>query len=87
MRWWIYQKERFPLLANGLLVAAFSSCALLYSSYLSEGPLPGSPMFLVAFITCLPLFQTPRRPRFPRSSEKTPLQLGSQTNPRPRPGS
>jgi len=56
MRWWIYQKERFPLLANGLLVAAFSSCALLYSSYLSEGPLPRWPMFLVAFITCLTFF-------------------------------
>ncbi|YCM45296.1 UbiA family prenyltransferase [Verrucomicrobiaceae bacterium 227] len=56
MRWWIYQKERFPLLANGLLVAAFSSCALLYSSYLGGGPLPRWSMFLVAFVTCLTFF-------------------------------
>ena len=56
MRWWIYQKERFPVLANGLLVAAFSSCAILYSSFLSKGPLPGGTMFLVAFITCFIFF-------------------------------
>jgi len=56
MRWWTYQKERFPLLANGLLIAAFSSCALLYSSHLSDGPLPGSAMFLVAFVTCFLFF-------------------------------
>lgn len=56
MRWWIYQKERFPIFANGLLVAAFSACAILYSSFLSGGPLPGAPMFLVAFVTCLIFF-------------------------------
>lgn len=56
MRWWTYQKERFPLLANGLLIAAFSSCALLYSSFLSNGPLPGPAMFLVAFTTCFIFF-------------------------------
>ncbi len=56
MRWWTYQKERFPIGANGLLVAAFSSCAVLYSSFLSNGPAPTLPMFLVAFATCFIFF-------------------------------
>ncbi len=56
MRWWTYQKERFPLFANGLLIAAFSACALLYSSFLSKGPLPGPAMFLIAFVTCFIFF-------------------------------
>ena len=56
MRWWTYQKERFPLFANGLLIAAFSSCAVLYSSFLSNGPLPELSMFLVAFVTCFIFF-------------------------------
>jgi len=56
MRWWTYQKERFPLLANGLLVAAFSSCAVLYSSSLSGGSPPSFTMFGVAFVSCLLFF-------------------------------
>ena len=31
-RWWIYQRERFPILAHGVLIAAFSSSAVCYSS-------------------------------------------------------
>ena len=56
MRWWIYQKERFPLLANGLLVAAFSGCALFYSAQLSTSDLPSMQMFLVSFPICLLFF-------------------------------
>lgn len=56
MRWWTYQKERFPFVANGILVAAFSSCALLYSSFLTQGPGPEAKMFLVAFVTCFLFF-------------------------------
>lgn len=56
MRWWTYQKERFPVFANGLLIAAFSSCAVFYSSFLSGGSPPQSPMFLVAFATCFIFF-------------------------------
>lgn len=56
MRWWTYQKERFPIFANGLLIAAFSACALLYSSFLSKGPLPAPAMFLIAFVTCFIFF-------------------------------
>ena len=33
-RWWIYQRERFPVLAHGLLIAAFSSSAVCFSSLL-----------------------------------------------------
>ena len=45
-RWWIYQRERFPLLAHGPLVLAFSLSALsvsgaLRGTPLSEGRLSG----------------------------------------------
>jgi len=33
-RWWIYQRERFPLLAHGPLIAAFSFCAVSFSALL-----------------------------------------------------
>ena len=33
-RWLVYQKERFPLLAHGPLIAAFSACAVSFSSLL-----------------------------------------------------
>lgn len=56
MRWWTYQKERFPVLTHGVLILAFSGCALLYSSALTAGPLPGVTMYLVAFTTCFIFF-------------------------------
>lgn len=33
-RWWIYQRERFPIFAHGLLIAAFSVSAMGFSSLL-----------------------------------------------------
>ncbi len=33
-RWWIYQRERFPILAHGPLIAAFSFSAVSYSALL-----------------------------------------------------
>ena len=36
-RWWSYQRERFPLLAHGPLVAAFSASAVSYSALLRGG--------------------------------------------------
>jgi 4-hydroxybenzoate polyprenyltransferase len=33
-RWWVYQRERFPVVAHGLLIAAFSSSAVSYSAML-----------------------------------------------------
>jgi 4-hydroxybenzoate polyprenyltransferase len=55
-RWWIYQKERFPLLAHGPLIAAFSACAVSFSSLLRGAPPPDVRMFLTAFGVCLLMF-------------------------------
>ena len=55
-RWWIYQKERFPLLAHGPLIAAFSACAVSFSSLVRHAPVPGWEMYLTAFVVCLLMF-------------------------------
>lgn len=54
-RWWIYQRERFPLLAHGPLIAAFSVSAVNFSA-LSRGATPDPKAILVAFVTALLLF-------------------------------
>ncbi len=56
MRWWIYQKERFPLAAHAPLIAAFSACAVTYAALLTGGPRPGAMPFVVAFVTSLLFF-------------------------------
>jgi 4-hydroxybenzoate polyprenyltransferase len=56
-RWWIYQKERFPVVAHGLLIAAFSSSAVCFSALLrGSGELPPWPAFAVAFGTSFVAF-------------------------------
>lgn len=55
-RWWIYQKERFPLAAHGPLIAAFSACAVSFSSLLRGAPIPEWTMFATAFGVCLLMF-------------------------------
>lgn len=56
-RWWTYQAERFPLLAHGPLIAAFSFCAVAYSANLRQpGAWPDLRSFLVAFATSLIFF-------------------------------
>ncbi|NJR43739.1 MAG: UbiA family prenyltransferase [Akkermansiaceae bacterium] len=55
-RWWIYQEERFPLLAHGPLIAAFSSCGVSFSSLLRNAPVPSWQTFLTAFGVCLLMF-------------------------------
>ncbi len=55
-RWWIYQKERFPLLAHGPLIAAFSACAVSFSALLRDAAVPGWQMYLTAFGVCLLMF-------------------------------
>jgi 4-hydroxybenzoate polyprenyltransferase len=55
-RLWIYQKERFPLLAHGPLIAAFSACAVSFSSLIRDAPVPGWEMYLTAFVVCLLMF-------------------------------
>ncbi len=55
-RWWTYQQERFPLLAHGPLIAAFSACAVSFSGLLRGALAPEWPMFLAAFLVCLLMF-------------------------------
>ncbi|MEW8131496.1 MAG: UbiA family prenyltransferase [Candidatus Thiodiazotropha endolucinida] len=56
-RWWIYQRERFPLLGHAPLVAAFSFSAVAYASLLrGEVVLPHFSTWLVAFLTSLAFF-------------------------------
>lgn len=54
-RWWIYQQERFPLLAHGPLIAAFSASAVGYSALLRGGR-PAALSFGVAFLGSLGSF-------------------------------
>jgi len=55
-RWGIYQKERFPLAAHGPLIAAFSACAVSFSSLLRAAPIPSVQMYGTAFGVCLLMF-------------------------------
>lgn len=56
-RWWIYQRERFPVFAHAPLIAAFSFSAVCYSSLLrGQMTLPGLGAALVAFVTSLIFF-------------------------------
>ncbi len=56
-RWWVYQRERFPVLAHGPLVAAFSLSAVSFSRLLrGEHTLPGAKATFVAFATALLFF-------------------------------
>jgi len=56
-RWFIYQKERFPLLGHGPLVAAFSLSAVCFSALLrGQTHLPPLKYLLVAFIGSLFFF-------------------------------
>ena len=60
-RWVVYQRERFPILAHGALIAAFSSGAVCYSAQLraardgTKFSVLGSSL-LVAFVSCLLFF-------------------------------
>ncbi|MEO6002221.1 MAG: UbiA family prenyltransferase [Opitutus sp.] len=56
-RWWIYQRERFPVAAHGPLILAFSASAVSYSALL-RGPTtsPVALSFVVAFVVSLGSF-------------------------------
>jgi 4-hydroxybenzoate polyprenyltransferase len=55
-RWWIYQRERFPVAAYGLLVAVFSLSALTFTAVMrGQGRWPEAGTFLVASV-CAFLF-------------------------------
>lgn len=50
-RWFIYQRERFPVVAHGLLIAAFSFSALCYSASLrGQTWPPNGPAAVVCFV-------------------------------------
>lgn len=56
-RWRIYQRERFPLLAHGPLIAAFSASAVSYSALLRRAETPPEWIsFVVAFVVSLGSF-------------------------------
>lgn len=60
-RWWTYQRERFPLLGHGPLVAVFSASAVCFSVLLraQEADPVGWPRVdavVAAFVCCLLLF-------------------------------
>ena len=56
-RWWVYQRERFPVFAHGLLIAAFSLSAVSFSMLLrNEIALPAIKVGSVAFVTCFIFF-------------------------------
>jgi 4-hydroxybenzoate polyprenyltransferase len=56
-RWWVYQRERFPLLGHGLPVAAFSFSAVCFSRLLrGQDTWPGWKPSLVAFLTAFLFF-------------------------------
>ena len=55
-RWWIYQKERFPIFAHGPLIFAFSFCAVAFSARLRADSWPQWQSVLVAFVSCFIFF-------------------------------
>lgn len=56
-RWWIYQRERFPILAHRPIIAAFSLSAVSYSALLrGQQHLPGWKPCLVAFASSFLFF-------------------------------
>lgn len=55
-RWWIYQRERFPLVAHGPLILAFSFCAVAFSAHLRGGGWPQIGAVVVAFVSSLLFF-------------------------------
>lgn len=56
-RWWIYQRERFPIFTHGPLIAAFSFCMVSYAS-LVRGyvRIPDGKALFVAFVTAFIFF-------------------------------
>ena len=56
-RWWLYQRERFPLLLYGPLILAFSLGSVAFSRMLrSHAGWPDAPSAVVAFASCLAFF-------------------------------
>jgi 4-hydroxybenzoate polyprenyltransferase len=55
-RWWIYQRERFPVFAHGALIAAFSASAVCYSALVRGADAVAAASLVVAFGTAFLFF-------------------------------
>lgn len=56
-RWWVYQRERFPILGHGPLIVAFSASALCFSSLLrGRVALPDPRTAVIAFASSFLFF-------------------------------
>jgi 4-hydroxybenzoate polyprenyltransferase len=56
-RWWIYQRERFPVVSHGMLVAAFSVSAVCFSALLrGANHFPAPVTVVVAFLSSFLFF-------------------------------
>ena len=56
-RWWVYQRERFPVLAHGPLIVAFSFSAISYSALIRHAAgLPTLRSLIVAFASAFLFF-------------------------------
>ena len=55
-RWWIYQRERFPLLAHGPLIAAFAASGVSLSAALRSARTPTVGSLLVACLSAFCFF-------------------------------
>jgi 4-hydroxybenzoate polyprenyltransferase len=55
-RFWIYQRERFPLITHGIVIAAFSASAIAFSAFARHTALP--PWWILAggFVSSLIFF-------------------------------
>lgn len=56
MRWWVYQRERFPVFAHGALIAAFSASAVCYSALVRGADRVALGSLAVAFGTAFLFF-------------------------------
>ncbi len=56
VRWWVYQRERFPLAAHAPLIAAFSFSAVAFSAVLRNGGPPDPRAAIVGFVSALIFF-------------------------------
>lgn len=55
-KWNIYQSSRFPIIKHSILILAFSSSAVSFSSMIAGRSMPETISYIVAFITCLLFF-------------------------------
>jgi len=56
-KWWVYQGERFPVVAHGALIAAFSLSAVCFSALLrGAAAFPPLRTLLVAFVSSFTFF-------------------------------